>query len=110
MWYLGGHVNAGVKIMAKIKRRFRLAWACYKQLKWELYDTEAAPFTLKVNMLKAEGMTNVKAALLTLKMLSLKVEVMAPLPYGRTTWTLGKEHYADTRIANHRLHLRIIRS
>ena len=57
-WYLGGHVNAGAKIMPGIKRRFRLAWECYKQVKRDLYDTEAAPFTLKVHMLKIEGMTN----------------------------------------------------
>ena len=44
--------------MPGIKRRFRLAWECYKQVKRDLYDTEAAPFTLKVHMLKIEGMTN----------------------------------------------------
>ena len=49
---------------------------------------EAAPFTLKVRMLKAE--------------------VMEPLLYGCVTWTLGKEHFAELRTAHHRFLLRII--
>ena len=54
--YLGGLVNASADIMPETKRRVRLAWACYKQFKRELYDMEAAPFTLKLRMLKAEVM------------------------------------------------------
>ena len=42
--------------MPEIKRRARLAWACYSRFKRDLYDMEAAPFTLKVRMLKAEVM------------------------------------------------------
>ena len=42
--------------MPEIKRRVRLAWACYSRFNRELYDTEVAPFTLKVRMLKAEVM------------------------------------------------------
>ena len=43
-------------IMPEIKRRIRLAWACYDRFKRELYDMEDAPFTLKVHLLKTEVM------------------------------------------------------
>ena len=43
---------------------------------------EAAPFALKLRMLKAE--------------------VMETLLYGCVTWTLGKEHFAELRTAHHR--------
>ena len=49
---------------------------------------EAAPFALKVCMLKAE--------------------VVETLLYGCVTWTLGKEHFAELRTAHHRFLLRII--
>ena len=49
---------------------------------------EAAPFALKLRMLKAE--------------------VMETLLYGCVTWTLGKEHFAELRTAHHRFLLRII--
>ena len=50
---------------------------------------EAAPFALKLRMLKAE--------------------VMETLPYGWcVTWTLGKERFAELRTAHHRFLLRII--
>ena len=58
--------------MPEIKRRTRLAWACYNRFKLELYDIEDAPFTLKVR--------------------TRKVDVMETLPYGCVTWTLGQEH------------------
>ena len=74
--------------MPEIKRRARLAWECYKRFKPELYDMEAAPFTLKVRMLKAK--------------------VMETLLYVCVTWTLGKEHLAELRTAHHRFLLRII--
>ena len=45
--YLGGLVNASADIMPEIKRRVRLAWGCYKRFQRELYDMEAAPFTLR---------------------------------------------------------------
>ena len=48
---------------------------------------EAAPFALKLRMLKAE--------------------VMETLLYGCVTWTLGKEHFAELRTAHHRFLLRI---
>ena len=44
---------------------------------------EAAPFALKLRMLKAE--------------------VMETLLYGCVTWTLGKERFAELRTAHHRL-------
>ena len=44
--YLGGLIDANADIMPEIKRRVRLAWACYKRCKRELYDMEAVPFTL----------------------------------------------------------------
>ena len=74
--------------MPEIKRRVRLAWACYSRFKWELYDMEAAPFALNLRMLKAE--------------------VVETLLYGCVTWTLGKEHFAELRTAHHRFFLRII--
>ena len=49
---------------------------------------EAAPFALKLRMPKAE--------------------VMETLLYGCITWTLGKEHFAELRTAQHRFILRII--
>ena len=73
--YLGGPVNASTDIMPEIKRRVRLAWAYYSRFKRELYDMDAAPFTLNVRMLKAE--------------------VMETLLYGCVTWTLGKKHFAE---------------
>ena len=74
--------------MTEIKRRVRLAWACYSRFKRELYDMEAAPFALELRMLKAE--------------------VMETLLYGCVTWTLGKEHFAELRTAHHWFLLRII--
>ena len=53
---MGGLVGASADIMPEIKRRVRLAWACYGRFKRELYDVEAAPFALKLRMLKAEVM------------------------------------------------------
>ena len=54
LWYLGGLIDASADIMPDIKQRVRLAWACYNRFKRELYDLEAAPFALKLHMLKAE--------------------------------------------------------
>ena len=54
--YLGGLIDASADTMPEIKRRVRLAWACYSRFKWELYDMEAAPSALKSRMLKAEVM------------------------------------------------------
>ena len=71
--YLGGLIDASADIMPDIKRRIRLAWACYSRFKRELYDMEAAPSALKLRMLKAE--------------------VMETLLCGCVTWTLGKEHF-----------------
>ena len=51
---------------------------------------EAAPFALKLHMLKAE--------------------VMETLLYGCVTWTLGKEHFAELRTAQQRFLLRIMAS
>ena len=51
---------------------------------------EAAPFALKLRMLKAE--------------------VVETLLYGCETWTLGKEHFDELRTAHHRFLLRIIGS
>ena len=49
---------------------------------------EAAPFALKLRMLKAE--------------------VMETVLYGCVTWTLGKEPFAELRTAQHRFILPII--
>ena len=87
--YLCGVVNASADIMPEIKGRDRLAWGCYKRFQQELlYGMEAAPFTLKVRVLKAE--------------------VIETLPYGCATWTLGKEHVAQLRTAHHTFLLRIV--
>ena len=84
--YLGSLIDAD--IMPEIKRRVRLAWACYSRFKRELYDMEAAPFALMLPMLMAE--------------------VMETQQYGCVTWTVGKEHFAELRTAHHRFVLRII--
>ena len=86
--YQGGIVVANADIMPQIKRRIRLAWACYDCFKRELYDMEDAPFMLKVRL--------------------LKTEVMETLLYGFVTWALGLEHFANLRTAHHNLLLRII--
>ena len=54
--YLGGFIDASADIMPEIERRVRLARACYNRFKQEPYDTEAAPFALKLRMIKAEAM------------------------------------------------------
>ena len=72
--YLDGLIDASADIMPETKRRVRLAWVCFSRFNRELYDMEAAPFALKLRMLKAE--------------------VMQTLLYGCVTWTLGKEHFA----------------
>ena len=74
--------------MPEMKRRIRLAWACYNRFRREPYDMEDALFTLKVRMRKAEAMET--------------------LLYGCVTWTLGKEHFAELRTAHHNLLPRII--
>ena len=58
--------------MPEIKRRVRLASPCYSRSKRELHDMQAAPFSVKMRMIK----------------------VMKTLLYGFVTWTLGKEHLA----------------
>ena len=73
--YLGVLIDASADIMPEIKRRVRLAWACYSRVEWKLYDMEAAPFALKLRKLKAE--------------------VIETLLYGFETWTLGKEHFSS---------------
>ena len=45
--YLGGLTDASADIIPEIKRRVRLAWACYSGFKREMYDLEAASFALK---------------------------------------------------------------
>ena len=72
--YLGGLIDANADIMPEIKRRIRLAWACYDRFNRELYDMEDAPFVLKVRL--------------------LKTEVMETLLYGCVTWALRLEHFA----------------
>ena len=67
--YVGGLVDASADIIPEIKRRVRLAWACYSRFKRKLYHMEAASFALKLRMQKAE--------------------VMETLLYGCVTWTLG---------------------
>ena len=87
--YLGSFIDASAHIMPDIKRWVLLAWAYYSRFKQELYDIEAAPFALKMRMLKALG-------------------VMKTLLYGCVTWNLGNEHFAELRTAYHRFLLRII--
>ena len=57
--YLGGLVDASADIMPEIEQRVRLAWACYSRFKRELYGMEAAPFTLKLRMLKALSLIHI---------------------------------------------------
>ena len=58
------------------------------RLRQELYDMRAVPFDLKLRMLEAE--------------------VMEALLYGCVMWTLGKENFAELRMAHNSLLLRII--
>ena len=85
---LGGHVDANADIMLEIKRRIRLAWACYDSFKRELYDIEDAPFMFKERL--------------------PKTEVMDTLLYGCVTWALDLEPFAKFRTAHHDSLLRII--
>ena len=85
--YLCSLIDASADIVPEIKRRVRLAWACYR-FKRELYDMESAPFALKLRMQEAE--------------------MMETLLYGCVTLTLGKERFAEMRTARHRFLLRII--
>ena len=73
--YLGRLVDAIADNIQKIKRRTRLAWACYGRFKRELYDIEDAPYTLKMRL--------------------FKTEVVDTLLYGCVTWTLGQEQFAE---------------
>ena len=54
--YLGGLIDASADILPEIKRRVRLAWACYSRFKRELYYMFAPSFALTLPMLKAEVM------------------------------------------------------
>ena len=74
--------------MPEITRRIRQAWAYYNPFKRELCDTEDAPSTRKVRMLKAE--------------------VVETLLHGCVTWTLGQEHFAELRTAHLKRLLRVI--
>ena len=85
--YLGGLIDASADILPEIKPRVRLAWAYYRRFKRELYHMEAAPFVLKLCLLKGE--------------------VMETLLYGCVKWSLGKEHLAELRTAHHRFLLPI---
>ena len=86
--YLGGLIDANADIMPEIKRRIRLAWACYDRFERELYDMEAGPFMLKVRL--------------------LKTEVMETLLCGCVTLALRLEYIAKLRTAQHNLLWRII--
>ena len=81
--YLGGLIDENADIGPEIKRRIRLAWACYDRFKRELYDMEDAPFMFKARL--------------------LNTEVMETLMYESVTWALGPEHFAKLRTAHHNL-------
>ena len=55
-FYLGVLIDASADILPEIKRRVRLAWACYSRFKRELYYMFAPSFALTLPMLKAEVM------------------------------------------------------
>ena len=57
--------------MTEIKRRVRLALACYSRFKHELYDMEASPFTLKLRTLKAEVMETLLYGCVTLSLIHI---------------------------------------
>ena len=69
----GGLVDESADAIPEIKRWVRLAWAGCSLFKRELYDRDAAPFALKVHMLKAE--------------------MMETLLYGCVTWP--SEHFDE---------------
>ena len=63
-------------------------WACFKRFGPEWYDRKTAPISLKVRTLKAE--------------------VIETLLYGCVTWTLGAEHFAKLRTVHHQVLLRVV--
>ena len=78
--YLGDLNNEIADIMPDIKRRVRLARACFDRFKRELYDTKTASFMLKVDMLRSQ--------------------VVETLLYGCWRWTLGVEQFAVLHRSN----------
>lgn len=51
--WLGGVVNESTELTPEIKRRTRLARACFNRFKQNMYDVMTAPLTVKVRTLKA---------------------------------------------------------
>ena len=85
--YLGGIILKNADLWLEIERRIRLMWACFKRFGPEWYDRKTAPISLKVRTLKAE--------------------VIETLLYGCVTWTLGAEHFAKLRTVHHQVLLRV---
>ena len=56
--HLGCFIDASADIMPEIKRRVRLARACYSRFKRELYDMEGCPVRSKVAHAKDRGNGN----------------------------------------------------
>ena len=75
-----------VRIRLIIDRRIRLMRACLKRFGPELYNRTTTPLSLKVRTLKAE--------------------VIETLMYGCVTWTLKAKHFAKLRTA-HQVLLRV---
>ena len=63
--YMGGLIDAIADIMPEIKRRVQLACACYSRFKRKLYDMAAAPFALKLRILKVEVMETLRYGCVT---------------------------------------------
>lgn len=82
-----GLVDSTANVEPKIKRRIRLARACYKWFKRNLHDMEAAPFTQRVRMIKDE--------------------IIETLLYGYVAWTLNHGYFAEHRPKLHNLLQRI---
>eukprot|EP00752_Nemacystus_decipiens_P005558 g5029.t1 len=86
--YLGGLVNEHGDLTREINHRSKVAWACFKRYKTELFDRPGAPFGLKARLLKAEA--------------------MEALLYGCVTWSPRRDHYRLLRTTHHQLLMRVI--
>ena len=71
--YLGGVIHESTDLWFEIKRRIRLIWTCFKRFGPVLYDRTTAPLSLKVRTVKAE--------------------VIETLLYVCVTWTLSAQHF-----------------
>lgn len=76
-----GLVDASADMLLEIQPRIRLARACFKRFKRKMYDTETAPFKLKVRLQTAEQ-SNEDAAVRVSSVSSGPEKLVAEPPIG----------------------------